>query len=62
MQLILLITKHSLCVTCGSQWSVKLEEVARPFILAGHTMQPDRFLNRILIGYIFFFWRVNART
>ena len=32
MQLILLITKHSLCVTCGSQWSVKLEEVAHSFL------------------------------
>ena len=31
MQLILLITKHLLCVTCGSQWSVKLEEVANSF-------------------------------
>ena len=33
MQLILLITKHSLCVTCGSQWSVKLEEVAHSFFI-----------------------------
>ena len=29
--LVLLITKHSLCVTRGIQWSVKLEEVAHSF-------------------------------
>ena len=44
-------------------WESVVSEAWRgsPFILAGYTMQPDRFLNRILIGYIFF-WRVNART
>ena len=37
-------------------WESVVSEACRgsPFILAGHTMQPDRFLNRILIGYIFF--------
>ena len=33
-----------------------------PFILTGHTIQPDRVLNRILIGYFFFVWRLNAKT
>ena len=38
-------------------WESVVSEAWRgsPFILAGPTMQPDRFLNRILIGYFFFF-------
>ena len=37
-------------------WESVVSEAWRgsPFILAGHTMQPDRFLNRIPIGYFFF--------
>ena len=51
--------------TMRNVWESVVSEAWRgsPFILAGHTMKPDRFLNRILIGYFFFFfWRVNART
>ena len=48
--------------TMRNVWESVVSEAWRgsPFILAGHTKQPDRILNRILIGY--FFWRVNART
>ena len=47
------ITKHSLCVTCGSQWSVKCSPSSWRAIMC-NPMQPDRFLNRILIGFCFF--------
>ena len=60
MQLILLITKHSLCVTCGSQWSVKLEEVAHSFWRA-IPCSVTGFWTEFWLD-IFFFWRVNAKT
>ena len=48
--------------TMHNLWESVVSEAGRgsPFILTGHTMQPDRVLNRILIGY--FFWEVNAKT
>ena len=41
--------------TMRNVWESVVSEAWRgsPFILAGHTMQPDRILNRILIGYFF---------
>ena len=53
MQLILLITKQAF--TMRNVWESVVSEAWRgsPFILTGHTMQPDRILNRILIGYFF---------
>ena len=59
MQLILLITKHSLCLTCGSQWSVKLEEVAIHSDGPYHAARQDFEQNS---DWILFFWRVNAKT
>ena len=42
--------------TMRNVWESVVSEAWRgsPFILAGHTMQPDMFLNRILIAYFFF--------
>ena len=36
-------------------WESEVSEAWKgsPFILAGHTMQQDRFLNRILIAFFF---------
>ena len=41
--------------TMRNVWESVVSETWRgsPFILTGHTMQPDRILNRILIGYFF---------
>ena len=41
--------------TLCNVWESVVSEAWRgsPFILVGHTMQPDRFLNRILIGFFF---------
>ena len=49
--------------TMRNVWESVVSEAWRgsPFILMGHTMQPDRILDTILIGF-FFFWRVNAKT
>ena len=48
MQLVLLITKHSLCVTCGSQWSAKLEEIAHSIWRARQVFEQNS-------DWIFFF-------
>ena len=42
--------------TMRNVWESVVSEAWRgsTFVLTGHTMQPDRFLNRILIAYFFF--------
>ena len=55
-------TKHSPCVTCGSQWSVKLEEVAHSFLRVIPYSQTGFWTEFWLDILVFFFWRVNART